>query len=80
MISVSSRRARNYSSVQKLPTINCECGQKILLLPDLQTMGQAIEKHALEHQKKCALTKEETNAIKKSLIIQTLELASELRK
>jgi hypothetical protein len=66
--------------MQNLPTITCECGQKFLLLPDLQTMGQAIEKHALEHQKKCSLTKEETNAIKKSLIVQTLELVSELRK
>ena len=60
-------------------TIKCECGHVILLLPDLQTMWQAIEKHALEHQKQCDLTKEETNAIKKSLIAQALELASELR-
>jgi hypothetical protein len=77
---MDSKKALIHSHTPNLPSIKCECGHEILLLPDLQAMGQAIENHALEHQKKCALTKEETNAIKKSLIAQTLELASELRK
>jgi hypothetical protein len=65
--------------MRNLPTIKCECGHKILLLPDLQAMGQAIEKHALEHKRKYALTQEETDALEVNLIAQALKLASETK-
>jgi predicted nucleic acid-binding protein len=29
-----------------LPTLNCECGFKILLIPDVTAMKRAIRKHA----------------------------------
>ena len=45
----------------KLPIIRCICGFEILLLPDLNAMGQAIEEHALRHQNKYSLTEEETD-------------------
>lgn len=73
---MSETKVRKHSPERNLPTIKCECGHKILLIPDLKTMGQAIEKHALEHKNKYALTEEETNALENALILQTLDLAS----
>ena len=37
---------------ERLPTINCECGAEILVVPDLQAMNRAIKAHAAEHRKK----------------------------
>ena len=73
---MSTKKARKHSPLRSLPTIKCECGHKILLLLDVQAMGQAIEKHALEHKKKYALTKEETEALEDALIAQALKLAA----
>jgi hypothetical protein len=36
---------------KQLVLIECECGAKILLLPDLKEMNCAIEAHVAEHQK-----------------------------
>ena len=33
-------------------TITCECGEKILLVPDLKSMQQAIDLHLKNHKKK----------------------------
>jgi hypothetical protein len=60
-----------------LPIIRCSCGFELLLLPDVQVMGQAIEKHALEHAKKYGLTQEQTESLKEYLIAQAFKLASE---
>jgi hypothetical protein len=37
--------------VEKLVLIECECGTKILLLPDLKEMNCAIEAHVAKHKK-----------------------------
>jgi len=37
---------------ERLPTIKCECGAEILLVPDLQAMNCAINAHVEEHKKK----------------------------
>jgi len=74
---MNTKKARNHSLKWNLPTIKCECGHEILLLPDLQAMGQAIEKHVLEHKRKYALTQEETDTLEANLIAQALKLASE---
>jgi hypothetical protein len=63
-----------------LPVIRCSCGFKLLLLPDVQVMGQAIENHALEHKKKHGLSHEQTKNLKDGLIIQAFEMASEKSK
>jgi hypothetical protein len=76
---MNPKRVLNQSYKLKLPTIKCECGYEILLLPDLQAMGQAIEKHALDHKKKFALTQEETDSLENNLIAEALKLASELK-
>jgi hypothetical protein len=73
---MSTKKVRNHSSNRNLPTILCECGHKILLLPDVKAMGQAIEEHALEHKRKYALTEEETEALENGLIAQALDLIS----
>jgi hypothetical protein len=37
---------------ERLPVIECECGDEILLLPDLQAMNRAIEAHVAKHGQK----------------------------
>jgi hypothetical protein len=59
-----------------LPIVQCTCGFKLLFLPDAEVMGQAIEKHTLEHKKKYHLTDEETENLELHLIAQTIELAA----
>ena len=76
---MNSKKAENHSHKPKLPILKCECGHEILLLLDLQTLGEIIEKHALEHKEKYALTQEETNAIENTLIAQAFKLFAELK-
>lgn len=73
---MNTKKTTNHPLKRNLPTIHCECGHKILLLPDVKAMGQAIEEHALEHKRKYALTEEETEALENGLIAQALELIS----
>jgi SpoU rRNA methylase family enzyme len=35
-----------------LPTVLCECGEEILVIPDLREMVRCIEAHAIFHEKK----------------------------
>ena len=37
---------------ERLPTIKCECGAEILIVPDLPAMDRAIKTHAADHRKK----------------------------
>jgi hypothetical protein len=41
----------NGSLLEGLPIIRCECGAKILVLPDLKAMNSAIETHVTEHRR-----------------------------
>lgn len=63
-----------------LPIIQCSCGFELLLLPDVKVMGQAIEKHALEHKREHGLNQEQTESLKDSLIAQAFKLAYEQKK
>jgi hypothetical protein len=38
-------------SDQKLPLVVCQCGFKILIVPDLAEMARSIENHAETHEK-----------------------------
>jgi hypothetical protein len=59
-----------------LPTIRCGCGfELLLLLPDVKVIGQAIEKHAVEHKKEHGLTQEQAESLKDHLIAQVFKLA-----
>lgn len=42
-----------------LPTVECFCGEKILLIPNVIQMSKAIEAHAQKHAKKLRLPKKE---------------------
>ena len=34
-----------------MPVFNCQCGIKILIVPDLPAMNKAIRNHIIEHKK-----------------------------
>ena len=36
---------------RKMPVFNCECGAKILIVPDLLAMKKATRNHIIEHAK-----------------------------
>jgi hypothetical protein len=72
------KKKLHHSSKHNLPTIKCECGHEILLIPDLASMGKAIEEHASEHKAKYSLIQEDADAIEENLISQAFALLSEL--
>jgi hypothetical protein len=56
--------------------ITCECGTKILLLPDLKATSHAIEHHVAEHQnqeKDLAKATAEAERVRDALIAQALK-------
>lgn len=66
---------------EEWPLILCECGAEILLIPNLELMGQAIEAHIEEHkQMEPNTVKAENTAerIRTLLIKQVLEKASKI--
>jgi hypothetical protein len=50
---VSGQNGRNNFGVHNklMPTIKCECGAKILVVPDLKAMNKAIRNHIAKHKK-----------------------------
>jgi hypothetical protein len=55
--------------------VKCECGAKILLVPDLKAVSHAIEEHSAEHGKKekdPAKAAAEVERIQDDLIAQVL--------
>ena len=38
-------------STQSMKIYTCSCGQKILIVPDVREMGEAINNHVIEHNK-----------------------------
>ncbi len=69
------------SKVRGLPTITCSCGAKILLVPNIKKMSEAIEAHVESHKLRItnpARAKEESERIRNNLAKQVLDLASEL--
>jgi hypothetical protein len=73
-----SKNKLNHTSTHNLPTIKCECGHEILLIPDLVEMGKVIEEHASQHKEKDFLFQEEANAVEENLIAQAFTLIAEL--
>ena len=43
---------QDHSLGKGLPTVLCECGEEILVIPDLDEMARCIETHAIFHEKK----------------------------
>ena len=60
--------------------VRCECGEEILLLPDVKKMSEAIEVHValhLEGVQGQPCTALEAERLRDALIIQVLRMASE---
>jgi hypothetical protein len=60
--------------------VTCECGEEILLLPDLKEMGKAIEDHVdmhLQNLKAPACNAKEADRLRDALIAQVLSIASQ---
>jgi len=65
----------------RFPMIKCECGEEILLLPDLTEMGKVIKEHAQKHAEKIENPKEAKltyQIIELSLTAKTLRKASQI--
>jgi len=66
--------------IPKMVKIRCECGDEILLLPDLKEMGKAIEDHVdlhLHFLKVPSCTPAEAERLKDVLIAQVITIASQ---
>ncbi len=71
---------KNNDFGNKSQVLKCECGAEILLIPDLQAMNYAIEKHVSEHENKLGEPEKNNKAaadrIRERLIAQVFEKAS----
>ncbi len=57
-----------------LQVVRCECGAKILLVPDVKAMSVAIEAHLKTHKAKDdELTEEMLDALRTGIITQIFE-------
>ncbi len=64
-----------------LPLIECFCGAKILLVPNVNLMSEAIEAHVEEHTKEIEDPKAaeaEAERVRNDLIIKVLSKACEM--
>lgn len=64
-----------------MPVIECFCGKRILLVPDVKKMGAAIEAHAKEHAKNFSTEEEqekEAERVRNDLIAKVLAKASDV--
>ena len=75
-----SRVSKKKTQKKKVPTIKCQCGVEILLVPDVKLMSKALENHIAEHKLKIPDAKtaeEEAEKIRDDLITQVLKKACE---
>ena len=60
--------------------VRCECGDEILLIPDLKEMSKSIEDHVDMHLKSLKVpgcTADEASLLRDALIAQILTIASQ---
>ena len=70
----------NMKKPKGMTKVRCECGEEILLLPDVKKMSEAIEVHValhLEGVQGQPCTALEAERLRDALIIQVLRMASE---
>jgi hypothetical protein len=74
------QKKRTDGAIQ-LPLVECFCGEKILLIPNVKQMSKAIETHAQKHAKKLRLPKKEAELeaerVLDDLIEKVLQKASQ---
>jgi hypothetical protein len=76
-----SRDSKKKINEKKLPTIECSCGAKILLVPDIKLMSKAIEAHVEVHRCEVKNTKDaeaQAQTILDDLITKVLVKACEV--
>ncbi|MCL5877230.1 MAG: hypothetical protein M1540_05405 [Candidatus Bathyarchaeota archaeon] len=65
-----------------LPVVECFCGEKILLIPNVKKMSLAIETHTQKHIKKLRLPKKEAELeaerVRDDLTAKVLQKACEI--
>jgi hypothetical protein len=59
--------------------IICECGERILILPNAKMMGTAIERHILEQHKNKGSNKFEADRFENALIAQLFEKSPQIK-
>jgi hypothetical protein len=67
------------SSDSSLQFIICECGERILIVPNAKMMGTAIERHILERHKNKGSNKFEVDRLENALIAQLFEKSPQIR-
>jgi CheY-like chemotaxis protein len=75
---MASLKEHSYSA--SLPTIKCDCGAQILVIPDLCAMNRAIESHVAWHKRKGLSDGKDSGGnvkVKDFLIKQLLKTASD---
>ncbi len=76
----SNTQKKKKADATHLPVIECFCGAKILLVPNVKQMSEAIEAHTEEHIKKLKTQKEkdeEAERVRDDLISKVLARACE---
>jgi hypothetical protein len=64
-------------SLRKIDSIRCECGKEIKVIPEVRSMGEAIEIHVamhIENLKPLAKEDEEADRLRDILIVQLFNL------
>ena len=69
--------AQSNCSDSSLQFIICECGERILILPNAKMMGTAIERHILEQHKNKGANEVEADRIENALIAQLFKKSSQ---
>jgi hypothetical protein len=79
---LSVRVPKKKPANHNLPLIKCTlCGAKIMLLPNVKLMSEAIEAHVEKHKHKIKdLTEAESEGLRENLIAQVLDNASKSKK
>lgn len=73
----SSKRKVEQKDLKLKSTIVCQCGEQILLMPDVKEMNLALEMHVNEHKKKYKISDVEAETILDYLLAQVFSKIGE---
>jgi hypothetical protein len=74
---INSKRKVDQKDLKLKSIIVCQCGEQILLVPDVKEMNLALEIHVNEHKKNYKISDVEAEAILDDLIAQVLTKISQ---
>ena len=73
----SSKRKVEQKDLKLKSTIVCQCGEQILIIPDVKEMDLALETHVNEHKKKYKISDAEAETIFDYLLAQVFSKIGE---